>query len=178
MRMYYLVVLIITLPLVWSTEWCPRVCTCYRQLTTTDCSGRHLATIPIVPNVTRNLYLENNRIEHLTVGAFYATPNLVVLTLHGNQLTLLDSSTFEGLYKLQELNLSRNQLILLKVTSTVNGTLPVSTGIGSIRKSPEDRTTQHLYIFTKLKGLKSQPQYHHIGLAGPYLQDYGFFTEN
>ena len=124
MTMCYLVSLMVMLPVVWSTEWCPQVCTCYRQLTTTDCSGRHLSTIPIVPNVTCNLYLENNRIEHLMIRAFYSTPNLIVLTLHGNQLTLLDSSTFEGLHKLQELNLSRNQLILLKVTSAVNGTLP------------------------------------------------------
>lgn len=120
----YLLTFVAMLPVVWSKEWCPQVCTCYRQLTTTDCSSRHLTTIPVVPNATCNLYLENNRIEHLMVRAFQSTANLVVLTLHGNQLTLLDSSTFEGLHKLQELNLSRNQLILLKVTAIVNGTLP------------------------------------------------------
>ena len=84
-----------------ATEWCPQVCTCYRQLTITDCSGRHLHNVPTVPNVTLNLYLENNRIENLIVRAFFSTPNLTILTLHGNQLTLLDSSTFDGLHKLQ-----------------------------------------------------------------------------
>ncbi len=128
----FLLAVTAVLPLARGTEWCPQLCTCYRQLTTTDCSGRHLISIPNVPNVTCNLYLENNHIEHLMGHAFAATPHLVVLTLHGNLLTLLDSSTFEGLLKLQELNLSRNQLILLKVSRTAgatgvantNGTLP------------------------------------------------------
>ena len=108
----------------WKADWCPPVCTCYHRLTTTDCTARHVKNIPNVPVLTTHLYLENNRIEHLMTRAFYSMPNLIVLTLHGNQLTLLDSSTFDGLRKLQELNLSRNQLILLKVTSVVNATLP------------------------------------------------------
>ena len=120
----YRMCLLLALPMLCQTEWCPPVCTCYRRLTTTDCSGRHVSIIPVVPNVTTHFYLENNRIEHLMMHAFYTTPQLIVLTLHGNQLTLLDSSTFEGLSKLQELNLSRNLLALLRVTSTLNGTLP------------------------------------------------------
>ena len=103
--------------------WCPKPCSCYNEWTTVDCSDQRLGTIPMLPETTTHLYLENNRIEYLLDGAFLMTPSLLILNLRNNQLTLLDSSVFTGLHRLQDLNLSKNQLIVFKVVTGMNNTL-------------------------------------------------------
>lgn len=102
---------------------CPQPCSCYNALTTVDCSDQRLGTIPMLPEISTHLYLENNRIEYLLDGAFLMTPGLLILNLQNNQLTLLDTSVFTGLNKLQDLNLSKNQLIVFKTMQVTNGTL-------------------------------------------------------
>ena len=51
------------------------------------------------------------------------TPSLLILNLRNNQLTLLDTSVFTGLHRLQDLNLSKNQLIVFKAVTGMNSTL-------------------------------------------------------
>ena len=99
----------------WS-EWCPKVCSCYNMFTTVDCSSRRVSSVPTLPNTTTHLYLENNQIEHLFPRSFDRAPNLMVLNLHANKLTVVDTAAFAGLHHLQDLNLSLNELIVLRAS--------------------------------------------------------------
>lgn len=108
---------------VWS-EWCPKICSCYNMFTTVDCSSRRVSSVPLLPNTTTRLYLENNRIEHLFPRSFERATQLLVLNLHANKLTVVDTAAFAGLDHLQDLNLSLNELIVLRSSTNNKTCLP------------------------------------------------------
>ncbi len=124
-------ILMVLLSLCWpvcdcmpTSMWCPRPCSCYNEWSTVDCSGQHLTSLPPLPNTTTHLYLEHNRLEYLREGAFVVQAStLSTINLSHNQLTIIDTSVFKGLYGLQDLCISSNQLIMFKVVLGANSSL-------------------------------------------------------
>ena len=90
---------------------CPAQCDCFNYHETVDCSRRNLDQIPLsLPSVVRRLYIEGNRIEDLGDGRLSAAANLSVLIVEDNQLTELNVDALCRLTRLQELDISGNQI--------------------------------------------------------------------
>ncbi|KAJ8345620.1 hypothetical protein SKAU_G00298130 [Synaphobranchus kaupii] len=79
------------------------------------CSGLSLAQVPgDLPNDTRRLYLDYNRITTVPTDAFLGLTLLSELDLSHNDLTQLEPGTFRGLANsLEFLDLSANRLMAL-----------------------------------------------------------------
>ncbi|XP_076862643.1 leucine-rich repeat and transmembrane domain-containing protein 2 [Brachyhypopomus gauderio] len=119
---------------------CPAVCVC--SSAEVDCSGRGLATLPILsslPSTTRSLLLPNNHLlllpvmafanltslerldlsnnflDNLPAGLFTELANLTDLSLRNNSLTALDRNLLQGLVGLQRLDISLNGLAVVPV---------------------------------------------------------------
>nr|XP_031541895.1 leucine-rich repeat-containing protein 3C isoform X1 [Vicugna pacos] len=76
------------------------------------CSQAGLSTVPTgIPNDTRKLYLDANRLASVPAGAFQHLPVLEELDLSHNVLAHLSGAAFQGLAgTLRHLDLSANQL--------------------------------------------------------------------
>jgi len=90
---------------------CPVQCDCFNYHETVDCSRRDLDQIPVsLPHVVRRLYVEGNHIEDLGDGRLSAATNLSVLIIEDNQLVELNFDALCRLVRLQELDVSGNQI--------------------------------------------------------------------
>ncbi|XP_051848098.1 leucine-rich repeat-containing protein 3C [Antechinus flavipes] len=76
------------------------------------CSQAGLVAVPLgIPNDTRKLYLDANRLASVPAGAFQHLPALAELDLSHNVLVRLSDAAFQGLGNtLRYLDLSANQL--------------------------------------------------------------------
>ncbi|XP_006100872.3 leucine-rich repeat-containing protein 3C isoform X1 [Myotis lucifugus] len=75
------------------------------------CSQAGLTAVPTgIPNDTRKLYLDANRLASVPAGAFQHLPVLEELDLSHNVLAHLSGAAFQGLGTLRHLDLSANQL--------------------------------------------------------------------
>uniref|UniRef100_A0AC11EUV0 Leucine rich repeat containing 3C n=1 Tax=Ovis aries TaxID=9940 RepID=A0AC11EUV0_SHEEP len=81
------------------------------------CSQAGLSTVPTsIPNDTRKLYLDANRLVSVPAGAFQHLPVLEELDLSHNILAHLSGAAFQGLAgTLRHLDLSANQLASVPV---------------------------------------------------------------
>ena len=94
-----------------------RQCTCSydreKGTVTADCSDTGLKSVPenLPPNIT-HLYLDSNNIATLQNGLFGRRhlPNLIFLSIRHNQLKEISTAAFQGLDKLNKLNLYNNSL--------------------------------------------------------------------
>ena len=76
-----------------------------------DCSKLHLTYVPQkIPTSTTHLTLSHNRITNLTNGIFAKFKNFIYLDISNNLLKKLEVNSFNGLNKLQVLNISSNYL--------------------------------------------------------------------
>ncbi|XP_049717305.1 leucine-rich repeat-containing protein 3C [Elephas maximus indicus] len=81
------------------------------------CSQAGLSAVPVgIPNDTRKLYLDANRLASVPAGAFQHLPVLEELDLSHNALAHLSRAAFQGLAgTLRHLDLSANQLASVPV---------------------------------------------------------------
>ena len=96
---------------------CPDRCSCYNRMSTVDCRESGLYTVPILPNTTTHLYLQANKLHHLAHYAFHFAPDLHVLNLRQNTLTVMDMFAFAGLHHLEHIDLRHNRIAFVKLTS-------------------------------------------------------------
>ncbi|XP_064636849.1 relaxin receptor 2-like isoform X2 [Lineus longissimus] len=103
----------------WNTSKCdlkfyPPECKC-RSATRLDCGGAGFTTVPqnISTNIAR-LFLQNNMIKELPVGAFSKFTKLDLLHLENNSLEIIHPGSFSGLGHLLKLFLNSNKLERLK----------------------------------------------------------------
>lgn len=82
------------------------------QLRTLDLSYNRLTKIDFFLSFwnLRNLFLNDNKIEHIKPGILQKYPNLVVLNLAKNKIHELENGVFIGLTQLVNLDISRNNL--------------------------------------------------------------------
>ncbi|XP_060502154.1 leucine-rich repeat-containing protein 3C [Panthera onca] len=85
------------------------------------CSQAGLSAVPTgIPNDTRKLYLDANRLASVPAGAFQHLPVLEELDLSHNALVHLSGAAFQGLAgSLRHLDLSANQLASVPVEAFV-----------------------------------------------------------
>ncbi|KAL3095408.1 hypothetical protein niasHS_007507 [Heterodera schachtii] len=104
-------------------EFCPSGCSCVRPssasssvavvppLLVVRCSGLGLSRVPIgIPEDTTELFLDNNRIEHLSGDSLARFPQLIKLDLSHNLLRHIRSGTFVPLSVLSTLILAFNRI--------------------------------------------------------------------
>lgn len=105
-------------------DGCPDQCDCFNYDDTVDCSHRGLDQLPSMSNVTRRLYLEDNRLAELPKEAFRTAASLSLLVLERNELTGLSTHSFCGLPRLQELDLGGNRIRMFSVDPESNCRTP------------------------------------------------------
>ncbi|XP_056380357.1 leucine-rich repeat and transmembrane domain-containing protein 1 isoform X2 [Hyla sarda] len=103
-------VLASSLLLVFHMAWgCPEVCTCQPSSRTVDCSYRRLLEIPShLPSQTQVLYLQGNQIRIINHTSFMNVPGLQILDLSNNSISRVPPYAFHYLRSLQLLNLTNN----------------------------------------------------------------------
>jgi len=105
-----------------SAASCPAHCDCFNSYETVDCSRRGLATLPLLHNATRRLYLEDNQLVSLDAGLRDAA-QLTLLIVERNSLERIDvEKSFCGLTRIQELNLAANRIRSFHVVSGARST--------------------------------------------------------
>ncbi|XP_063963527.1 slit homolog 1 protein-like isoform X4 [Lytechinus pictus] len=89
---------------------CPDGCTCHDSIV--DCSNRRLPTVPDeIPTYTTELKLNGNEISRISAdGKFLHLPNLKILDLRDNRISVIEDEAFQGASSLVELMLRSNRL--------------------------------------------------------------------
>ena len=108
-----------TTSIVSSIEYCPNQCDCLHFDETIDCSHRRLENLPLFDSHAKRLYLEDNRITFLPPNSFKTAPELLLIVLERNELNFVESISFCGLKKLQELDLGGNRIQSFVVDPTI-----------------------------------------------------------
>lgn len=90
---------------------CPKECSCDTHTKVVDCRGRGLYDVPRqLHQDTLELYLQNNRLRGLGSMSFRETPQLQILDLANNSITMLSPSALLGLRSLKVLSLANNSI--------------------------------------------------------------------
>ncbi|XP_076103661.1 toll-like receptor 4 [Mytilus galloprovincialis] len=85
--------------------------TCEIKKCSANCEGRNLTHVPKgLPRSIERLDLNKNNIIEIEANAFARYQLLQYISLHGNKLTTIQCSSFNGLTRLTTLDLSNNQL--------------------------------------------------------------------
>ncbi|XP_072177932.1 slit homolog 2 protein-like [Diadema setosum] len=89
---------------------CPDSCNCQGSIV--DCSGRGLPTVPDnIPMYTTELKFNGNEISRISSdGKFSNLPNLKILDLRDNRISVIEDEAFQGASSLVELKLTNNKL--------------------------------------------------------------------
>ena len=86
---------------------CPQVCMC--SLTVWNCDNRGLTEIPTgFPDTLLNLFLRGNTISRINDAAFKDLPNLEVIDISENNITVIHHRAFQELPRLKRLILRAN----------------------------------------------------------------------
>ncbi|KAM4650371.1 leucine-rich repeat and transmembrane domain-containing protein 1 [Discoglossus pictus] len=96
--------------LVFHAAWgCPEICTCQTSSRSVNCSYRGLVDIPSpLPSQTQVLYLQGNQIRIINHTSFTNISGLKILDLSNNSISVLSPYVFHFLRSLQVLNLTNN----------------------------------------------------------------------
>ncbi|XP_073430256.1 leucine-rich repeat and transmembrane domain-containing protein 1 [Dendrobates tinctorius] len=96
--------------MIFHASWgCPEVCNCQPSSRTVDCSYRGLLDVPsLLPSQTQVLYLQGNQIRIINHTSFINVLGLRVLDLSNNSISRVPPYTFHYLRFLQVLNLTNN----------------------------------------------------------------------
>uniref|UniRef100_A0A8C5R505 Leucine rich repeats and transmembrane domains 1 n=2 Tax=Leptobrachium leishanense TaxID=445787 RepID=A0A8C5R505_9ANUR len=104
--------LILLLHVAWG---CPENCSCQTSSKMVDCSYRELLEIPShVPPQTQILYLQGNQIRIINQTSFANLPGLKILDLSNNSVSIVSPYAFHSLRSLQILNFTKNVIHYLE----------------------------------------------------------------
>lgn len=102
---------------------CPEKCFCNNKLTSVNCEGHNLKTIPEnMPITTERLYMAHNKIYNLNFSNIGQLPDLRYIWLDNNLIVGLRANTFVGdlIPKLQYLYLRNNKIAVIESRSFSN----------------------------------------------------------
>ncbi|KAM4708278.1 reticulon-4 receptor [Discoglossus pictus] len=105
-----LVLVICCISIKFKVECCPEACLCYNEPKITfSCQQQRLTVIPsYIPTQTQRIFLHNNKITLVRSTSFSSCKNLTILWIHSNNISHIESGSFYGLTKLEELDMSDN----------------------------------------------------------------------
>uniref|UniRef100_A0A8D1WFW8 G-protein coupled receptors family 1 profile domain-containing protein n=1 Tax=Sus scrofa TaxID=9823 RepID=A0A8D1WFW8_PIG len=83
---------------------------CYCKETELDCINAGLTSVPTVSSNVTLLFLQHNRIRHISRKAFFGLHNLQILYLNHNCITTLSPGVFRDLHRLTWLILDDNPI--------------------------------------------------------------------
>ncbi|XP_052066446.1 toll-like receptor 4 [Mytilus californianus] len=107
--MFFFVLVLFHLALLWENCVCESKCEIYKR--TAHCEQRNLTDVPRrLPETIQRLDLSKNNIKEIESNAFARYQLLQYISLHGNQLTTMQCSSFNGLTRLTTLDISNNKL--------------------------------------------------------------------
>ncbi|XP_062890134.1 reticulon-4 receptor [Mobula hypostoma] len=105
-RLFFLALCLHYLP---KAEPCPKGCTCYTEPMTVSCQQQGFQSIPEgIPVRSQRIFLQNNKIPLVSSSSFSSRQNLTVLWLHSNNISVIQSGAFDGLERLEELDIGEN----------------------------------------------------------------------
>ncbi|XP_076103648.1 toll-like receptor 2 type-2 [Mytilus galloprovincialis] len=133
------VLLLFYLLLLWEISVCKSKCEINKC--SANCEGKNITHVPKgLPRTIERLNLRKNNIIEIEPNAFARYQLLQYISLHGNQLTTIQCSSFNGLTRLTTLDLSNNQLdISERIGDVFNNlkslhNLDISQTFGSLNK--------------------------------------------
>ncbi|XP_078496117.1 relaxin receptor 1-like [Lissotriton helveticus] len=86
----------------------PERCECWKR--SINCTGQELRAVPPVSTNVTALFLQDNKIRHLSQHSFAGLFDLKTLFLSHNQITSLEAGVFRDLHQLQWLIFDNNKL--------------------------------------------------------------------
>ena len=96
-----------------SSDACPKMCSCWDNLTVINCDKRGILTIPEhIPSVARVLNLQENQISTIPPDVFSNLTSLVQLHLEKNLIAALQNDSLRGLKSLQFLFLRQRVYLI------------------------------------------------------------------
>ena len=118
----FLVVLsVVVIPVL--TDVCPEKCFCNKQLTSVNCEGHKLTTIPDnLPKAVQTLYMGHNNIYYVNLTGNGILPNLREIRLDNCEISGLKTRTFVGMSvpKLSVVYLRNNKISVVESRSFSN----------------------------------------------------------
>jgi len=105
------------------TDVCPEKCFCNKQLTSVNCEGHKLTTIPdSLPKAVETLYMGHNNIYYVNLTGNGILPNLREIRLDNCKISGLKTSTFVGMSvpKLSVVYLRNNKISVVESRSFSN----------------------------------------------------------
>jgi Leucine-rich repeat (LRR) protein len=118
----FLVVLsVVVIPVL--TDECPEKCFCNKQLTSVNCEGHKLTTIPDnLPKAVETLYMGHNNIYYVNLTGNGILPNLREIRLDNCEISGLKTRTFVGMSvpKLSVVYLRNNKISVVESRSFSN----------------------------------------------------------
>ncbi|XP_040263660.1 leucine-rich repeat and transmembrane domain-containing protein 1 [Bufo bufo] len=98
-----------------TSSGCPEICICQPSSRTVDCSYRGLLEVPSnLPSQTQILQLQGNQIRVINYTSFVNVPGLRILDLSNNSISRVPPFAFHYLRSLQVLNLTSNVIHYLE----------------------------------------------------------------
>ncbi|XP_070803991.1 chondroadherin-like protein [Pituophis catenifer annectens] len=95
-------------------ENCPQICTCDSIKHQVTCSNRNLTKVPVnIPQITKKLALQDNKITVIPLGTFLSIPYLTHLNLQRCTIKSIEEGAFRGLGQLVYLNLASNNIVFI-----------------------------------------------------------------
>ncbi|XP_075687204.1 reticulon-4 receptor isoform X2 [Rhinoderma darwinii] len=112
-----------------KVQCCPDVCLCYNEPKITfSCQQQRLTLIPpYIPVQTQRIFLHNNKITLIKATSFTSCQNLTILWIHSNNISHIESGSFYGLTKLEELDMSDNYNLKTITALTFRGLVRLHT---------------------------------------------------
>ncbi|GCC31360.1 reticulon-4 receptor [Chiloscyllium punctatum] len=111
-----------------KAEACPNDCTCYSEPMTVSCQQQGFKSIPDgIPLRSQRIFLQNNKIPSVSSTSFSSRQNLTVLWLHSNNISVIQAGAFEGLQRLEELDIGENINLRSLTPSSFHGLVRLHT---------------------------------------------------
>ena len=95
-------------------------CICRKHMTLINCNGKHLTSIPKIPETAVEVNLNNNNLTTIPSHAFSGLSRLRKLYLDNNNIKTVQPFAFHGLINLRYLYLRRNEISILGNKSFAN----------------------------------------------------------
>uniref|UniRef100_UPI00398ECDD9 reticulon-4 receptor n=1 Tax=Pristiophorus japonicus TaxID=55135 RepID=UPI00398ECDD9 len=111
-----------------KAESCPKDCTCYNEPMTVSCQQQGFESVPDgIPLRSQRIFLQNNKIPLVSTTSFSSRQNLTVLWLHSNNISIIQSGAFDGLERLEELDIGENINLKSLTPTAFNGLVRLHT---------------------------------------------------
>ena len=93
-----------------NEHWCPKLCECYNDYETADCSRRYMLHLPLFSPLTKRIYADKNAIQHVSSAELMHLQRLLLLSMQNNNLTEISVQAICQLTGIMEISLEHNKI--------------------------------------------------------------------